>query len=244
MENFLVITEFLSATEPINHENASFFMKKRTSAALIFPLYGKLEFSWGDASLTADSEHPIFIPEGACYQNTCKEEAKSLMFNLKVQGGADRIVSLLPPDGGQLRRIYEEITLLYANPTAKKRAAIFGRLYWLLGECLPAESGDGASLLSPALERMEREYHRADLSLDHLASVSHISKSYLHVLFQKEFGMTPFQYLTRVRMRQAEILLSEGYRVCEVAAMVGYSDVYQFSRAFKRFYRCAPSKMK
>ena len=55
--------------------------------------------------------------------------------------------------------------------------------------------------------------------------------------------MTPFQYITHIRMNQAKILLAEGYPVGVVSSMVGYSDVYQFSRAFKRFYKYSPSKI-
>ena len=71
-----------------------------------------------------------------------------------------------------------------------------------------------------------------------------MSKSYLHKLFVKELGMTPFQYITETRMKQAKILITEMLPVRDVAYMVGYSDIYQFSRAFKRFYSISPTKMR
>jgi len=45
-------------------------------------------------------------------------------------------------------------------------------------------------------------------------------------------------------MKQAKILLTEMLPVGDVASMVGYSDIYQFSRAFKRFYKVSPEKIK
>ena len=151
---------------------------------------------------------------------------------------------LLLPKMENLERLYDEITLLTANITMKKQAKLFEKLYQLLGECLPSEPGDSTSILSPALEIIEKNYHKSGLTLDTLAKSCFISKSYLHKLFQKELGMTPFQYMTKTRMKQAKTLLIEMYPVGEVAFMVGYSDIYQFSRAFKRFYKCSPEKIR
>ena len=239
----LVITEFLSASKPINHQGQIICINDRISSALIFPIYGKLEFSTGTEVIIADSEHPIFIPRGISYTNRCLEEAKSYMFSIQVQSYPEKITSLLSTDKRLLHRIFDEIAVLNANCTLKKQVRILERLYHLIGECLPEESGDTSSILSPALEAIEKNYHLAELSLDDLATSCNISKAYLFKLFKKEFNTSPFKYITQIRMEQAKVLLLEMYPVGEVAAMVGYSDIYQFSRAFKRFYNCSPDRI-
>ena len=243
-EKAFVITEFLSASKPINHRGMSFYIKDRASSALIFPIHGKLELSWGTEVIFADSEHPVFIYGGMSYTNTCIDDAQSLMFNIRVQNNEGKIIGLLPPDKDRLQKIYEEITVLNTNPTPRKHFKIFEKLYQLIGECFPYEQGDSTSLLSPALEAVEKFYHKSNLTLDELAESCNISKSYLHKLFRKELGMTPFGYITQTRMRQAKMLLLEMFPVGDVANMVGYSDIYQFSRAFKRFYKISPDKMR
>ena len=240
----IVITEFLSASKPVNHQGGSLDVKKRMSSALIFPLHGKLEFSWGKEVIFADSAHPVFVYEEMSYTNTCVDEAQSIMFNIKVQNNEEKIIQLLPPDKERLQKIYEEITVLNINSTARKHSKIFEKLYQLIGVCLPYEPGDNTSILSPALEVIEKFYYKNELTLDNLAESCHISKSYIHKLFKKEFGMTPFQYITQTRMKQAKILLLEKFPVGVVASMVGYSDIYQFSRAFKRFYKISPDKFR
>ena len=42
--------------------------------------------------------------------------------------------------------------------------------------------------------------------------------------------------------RAAKHLMEGEHNVTTVAASVGYSDVFVFSRAFKQFYGCAPSE--
>lgn len=238
------ITEFLSASKPVNHRGQRICISERISSALIFPICGKLEFTLGEDAVIADPKHPVFIPRGVSYVNRCIEDAQSLMFNIQVEGCGERIIPLLLPDTRLLNKIFDEIILLNANLTIKKKLKIFEKLYNLIIECVPNESGDNATLLSPALELIEKRYHETDLKLEDLSAACNISKPYLYKLFKKEFDMTPFGYITRTRMERAKILLLEMYPVCEVAAMVGYSDVYQFSRAFKRFFKCSPTKAK
>ena len=84
-ESSFIITEFLSASKPVNHQGASIQMKERASSALIFPIHGKLKFSWGSEVIFADPGHPVFIYEEMSYTNTCIEDAQSIMFNVKVQ---------------------------------------------------------------------------------------------------------------------------------------------------------------
>ena len=66
--------------------------------------------------------------------------------------------------------------------------------------------------------------------------------SYLSALFRKTTGGTLSDYLRKARWRVARLLLSEGNAsVTEIAAMVGYSSVYVFSRAYHRRFGHPPS---
>jgi AraC-like DNA-binding protein len=59
--------------------------------------------------------------------------------------------------------------------------------------------------------------------------------------FREIFGMTPFAYLTRYRMEQAERLLRQpGCSVADVANRVGYANPAQFAAAFKRHFGMTP----
>jgi len=61
--------------------------------------------------------------------------------------------------------------------------------------------------------------------------------------FKALFGVTPFAYLTRQRMNQAERLLRQPNRtVAEVANIVGYTNPAQFAAAFKRQFGITPSE--
>ena len=68
-------------------------------------------------------------------------------------------------------------------------------------------------------------------------SYGHICKS-----FHKCYGVTPVNYLISKKMDYATICLKKGESVKNIAEKLGYSNPYNFSRAFKKIYGTAPSK--
>ena len=90
-----------------------------------------------------------------------------------------------------------------------------------------------------------RDYANADFALDAVIRSLPFNYDYLRKLFKKEVGVTPLEYLTRLRMKKAETMLSamwtRDYSVAEIAAMCGYDDALYFSRVFKKHYGCSPT---
>lgn len=90
-----------------------------------------------------------------------------------------------------------------------------------------------------------RNYARPDFALDEAVRQMPFHYDYLRKLFKKEMGITPLEYMTSLRMKKAESLLStmwtREYSVAEVARMCGFEDALYFSRVFKKTYGCSPS---
>jgi AraC-like DNA-binding protein len=87
------------------------------------------------------------------------------------------------------------------------------------------------------LEHVDRPLRVAELS-----RISDISKSHFFALFKRATGETPINFLIRARMHRASIMLcGTSMAVKEVAASLGYSDEFYFSRMFKLFYGLSPS---
>ncbi|NWK54462.1 helix-turn-helix transcriptional regulator [Verrucomicrobiaceae bacterium N1E253] len=81
-------------------------------------------------------------------------------------------------------------------------------------------------------------------SLDELAAVACMSKESLRKACIEETSYSPMQQVTRLRMRQASILLQSGlYRIGDVANLVGYNNPYNFSTAFKRHHGFTPRQL-
>ena len=68
--------------------------------------------------------------------------------------------------------------------------------------------------------------------------------SYLSAIFRSKTGVTISEYYQQKRLGAAKQLLFEGnLSVNKIADVLGYSSIYAFSKAFKKKYGIAPSKM-
>lgn len=81
------------------------------------------------------------------------------------------------------------------------------------------------------------------LSLDQLARSARISRSHLWRLFKKELGVSPGQYLQRLRMKRAGTLLTTTLMSVKwIRIEVGYTDKGLFVRHFRKALGLTPSE--
>ena len=89
-------------------------------------------------------------------------------------------------------------------------------------------------------------YAEADFALDEAIRSQPFHYDYLRKLFKKEMGITPLEYLTDLRMKKAEIMLSSlwtrDYSVSEIAELCGFDNALYFSRVFRKRFGCSPTQ--
>lgn len=99
--------------------------------------------------------------------------------------------------------------------------------------------------VDPALERSimyMRRYMSEGISMDQLAKIAGLTPSSYSRSFKKAKGMSPTDYLNRLRIDEAKKQLTEENCVLkDVAVSVGYGNEYYFSRKFKQTLGIAPS---
>jgi AraC family transcriptional regulator len=80
-----------------------------------------------------------------------------------------------------------------------------------------------------------------DVALDRAAAVVNLSPFHFLRVFANVLGVTPHQYLLRCRLRHAARLLSDATRsVTDVAIEVGFADLSNFIRTFRRAAGMSP----
>lgn len=94
----------------------------------------------------------------------------------------------------------------------------------------------------PVLRYIDASFTQ-DLRISELAKQFHFSPSYFSTLFHKHTGETFTRYLTARRMARARALLQESSLSLQaVAEQCGYSDYFQFNKAFKKHTGFAPGQ--
>jgi two-component system response regulator YesN len=90
------------------------------------------------------------------------------------------------------------------------------------------------------LDFIHRHYH-TDIKLEMLAELFHYNSGYLGKLFRQQTGEYFKSYLDRIRVEAAKELLSQGVKVQQAAAEVGYLNVEYFNGKFKKYVGMPPS---
>jgi AraC-like DNA-binding protein len=171
---------------------------------------------------------------------------------------APRIISRKVLGAGGLAYLY------YAQPvhdlfeqmleTGRKGGALAPRLCILLLELLSLRIEENAHTLAEVHSRSQQSFERCRTvlqkhfrtlkSVSDLADLTHLDRAYLARLFYRFVGESPHAMLTRLKMNEAAAQLFLGHdTVKEVAAQVGFSDPYHFSRVFKKHYGASPAHL-
>jgi AraC family transcriptional regulator len=112
-----------------------------------------------------------------------------------------------------------------------------------------SQNGPSATVgVAPRMERrvtevvreMERSSAR-ELPLARLAAMAGLSPFYFLRTFERLTGLTPHQYVRRLRLREAALrLVHDDSRVIDVAFESGFTDLSAFNRAFRAEFGISP----
>lgn len=121
----------------------------------------------------------------------------------------------------------------------------------LLGILVSGDSDEPPSFSDPdcdsliaAIDLIHTEYPRA-LSVPEMARSAGMSRFHFIRRFARAFGITPYQYLLRVRIfHAARLLATTECPPSTVARQVGFPTAGQMSRHFKLAFGLAPSSFR
>lgn len=94
--------------------------------------------------------------------------------------------------------------------------------------------------IQEAIHYMEQNFQNY-ISIEEIAEVCGINRSYLGKIFRNSVGRSPQEFLMNYRMVKATELLKLTTRsIADIGNAVGYSNPLHFSRAFKNVYGVSP----
>lgn len=95
-----------------------------------------------------------------------------------------------------------------------------------------------------AIEYVEQNLTTVE-SVEEIAQVANLSLYYFTRLFKKTMGLTPLQYVTKLRLERAIRLLKEtDYNIEVIAVMVGYANASYFIKVFKQWIGYPPGEFR
>ncbi len=121
-------------------------------------------------------------------------------------------------------------------------------LFVLLSRALKMEWENSIKSKSPKLKELinisinfiHTNFER-DISLGDIAGFVFLSPSYFTRAFKEQTGMSPINYLLKIRIERAKELLEDtGLKISDIALNVGFSNQQRFNEMFKKFTSHTP----
>jgi len=234
---------------------------------------GSKDVSLSNKTLTYDPSHFLVVPTIIPFDCETLATKEDPFFGITIsidyvvvqdiidQVGADfsdASATLAPKPGAYLELMTDEIlepTLRLLNSLkVKGEAEVLGlqtvrEIYYrtLMGKNghILASAARGESTyanIAKTLRIMHDDY-AAPLDVAQLAAEANMSVRSFHDHFKTVTSYSPLQYLKRVRLDKARLLLvNQGLQANVAAHMVGYESSSQFSREFKRYFGYSPKE--
>ncbi len=106
-------------------------------------------------------------------------------------------------------------------------------------------TGRYAPMIQKAKKYIETHFASQDISLHSVSEEVNVSPNHFSTLFSQETGVTFIEYLTRVRIENAKMLLSTtAMRSAEIAYESGFGDPHYFSFIFKKNTGMSPTEFR
>ncbi|MBE7092697.1 MAG: helix-turn-helix domain-containing protein [Clostridiales bacterium] len=94
--------------------------------------------------------------------------------------------------------------------------------------------------ISEGIELME---NNSDKPLNEIAKICGVSEGYFRKLFREYSGQNPIDFRQKYRVEKSKhLLLLDIFSISEIAEELHFSDVYHFSKTFKKFTGVSPQK--
>jgi len=106
----------------------------------------------------------------------------------------------------------------------------------------PLISSPDEAMLQKVVALIEKNLSNASYSVEQLSKDMFMDRTNLFRKLSTAVGMNPSEFIRSIRLQRAALLLEKGYRVSEVATLVGFSTTSYFSKCFQEMYGVPPSQ--
>lgn len=243
----LTIKKIYSVSTIYTEKNAAAKRKNRPKWALVIKYEGETCYTSNGKDYISNINNIAILPKGSDYDWCCTKAGHFSIIEFECDKTYHDIFLFNVKNGEQYHKIIKKMEI---GRTLKKTAYKLDELrdlYGLISALLKADSrkyipsGKEQKIL-PAIEYIAENYNK-HIANDELASVTGLSTVYFRKLFKEVMGISPINYIQSVKMGKAQKMLQSDYSsITDIAYSLGYNNLYEFSRDFKKYIGISPSK--
>lgn len=212
--------ETLSMVEQSHHH---------TYGQYVVSLKGSILIQCMGRELLVDEKNFVYIPSGMEHTFRSLEQNEVLIINVPMIMVPKRDLelmeafSIIPID----EKLFMVLKLILMEIEEVPDSTSIEYLYMFMYDTLRRTKR------SKSIEYMTSHFDQ-EIKVSELAAIEHYSENYYRAWFKNQTGLTPKEYIVKLRMEKAKILLvTTRYSVSKIASQVGYNQNSSFTRVFK-----------
>ena len=215
--------------------------------AIILKYEGETIYKNKNKTYISNAENMVILPKGSNYEWQCTTPGRYYTIEFDCDTTCEEIFSF-PINS------YEKILQLYRDGEYKKNTnkpvyklellrTAYSILLLLLKERHPSYTSiSKRQKIEPAIDFLVKHYNKS-IKNDDLAKLTGLSTIYFRKIFTECLGISPITYLHKLRIKKAKEMLRSDYEsIADIAESLGYPDVYDFSRTFKKHVGVSPTQ--
>jgi len=223
------------------HRDGYFKVAPRPYAALSLRLQGVGRFVISGTQLVTEKGDVLYIPANTPYEVEYSGTEMMVLHLSACNYTMSEVIRVKNPSAVQT----QFLRLLEYSKRRGSPHLVKAQAYALLDKIAEEHAALADQTITHRyVQYMEAHFCEDDLDIGSMCRALCVSRSTLQRAFSANFGVTPQQYLVKLRTDHALKLLTEGnMKIREVASACGFSDEKYFSVVFKKVYGFSPSHL-
>ena len=243
----LVITKVFTASTFYSPQNKKGRRNNRSQWALVIKYEGETTYLSEGKRYLSDLNHVVILPKGCSYEWHCTKTGHFTTIEFESELTAKEPLTFFVKNGEHILKMFKALEHSRNLKKPLMELESIREVYTILlalakseqEQYLPTEK---QKKILPALEYISTHYHER-ITNDDLAALTGLSTVYFRKLFTGVMGVSPIVYVQRVRIEKAKEMLQSDYgTLSDVAQSLGYLNLYDFSRDFKKHTGVSPSR--
>lgn len=246
----LIPSKILSMLRVNITSNNTSVTKDRKCFSIIIKTEGKTVYISDNKKYISDPNHIVFIPKGSSYKWSCIERGECIIIDFDSNTTCEnfKIQSFSIKNCSEFIKAFKKAETAWLFKKGAYQHICLAALNKILAIIInytdtSYTNSSKYEKIAESIEFIKNNFNDPSLNNDTLASISNVSIVYFRKLFTELFGMSPMHYLRYIRIKKSEELLSSDYNssIADIAHLVGFSNIYHFSKAFKEDIGMSPS---
>ena len=212
----------------------------RHAHALVYFISGESDYIYDGKVYSATAGSVLFLPKGRGYAINRHSHSECLYVDFLTVNDVEFSPFVKKyPNSNQFRDVFLSLLSSFKQKRIGYEGEMMSRLYKLVSMIQVAERlaylpDAKYQRIAAAVDYINKNYC-SQIKISTLAEISGVSTRYFGELFSAFFGVAPKEYIIRMRLESAKnLLISSDIPISEIAEVCGFSDVYYFSKIFKK----------